>query len=93
MLERGLAKNGQRIGQAVLDVGLGVDPGLLDRGIAAPGLILSIYFNDLLALSKHFTSSIGAAHLSTGFFWRKVAWGAFVHNSFYSPPCIGRKSK
>ena len=37
MLERGLAKNGERIGQSVLDIGLGVEAALAYRRIAAPG--------------------------------------------------------
>ena len=37
MLERGLTKNGQRIGKPVLHVGLRVDAALADRRIAAPG--------------------------------------------------------
>ena len=37
MLERGLTKNGQRIGKPVLHVSLRVDAALADRRIAAPG--------------------------------------------------------
>jgi hypothetical protein len=37
MFERRLAKNGEGVCQAVLDVGLRVDAALIDRRIAAPG--------------------------------------------------------
>ena len=37
MLERRLAKNGEGIGQAVLNIGLRVEAALVDRRVAAPG--------------------------------------------------------
>ena len=55
MLERGLAKNGERIGESVLDIGLGVEPALAYGRFAAPGGPKPVQpYKVAMALASHF---------------------------------------
>ena len=56
MFERRLAESGERVGQAELNVGLGVEAALVGRRIAAPGRKEHSLFNMLPRPSEHIAS-------------------------------------